>query len=251
MAVRHKQDEPVKAYLLGTLDERRSVALEQRFFVDPEYLKRIRTIETALIEDFLQNRLPAGDRKLFEERYLAVPQLAHRVAEVRAELVVRPHRPAWLRWSLAGAAAALVLAGGVGYLRVHPRAALPAAAVAKVAESGKVFTLRLTPGIMKDAEMRSVSMTAQPAGTVVRFVLELPGQNALAKYQTQLLAIAADGRRAPVWESREIRAAVTRGATVLSVDLDAGLMRPGLYLLRASSNDETLETYLFRVNPAR
>jgi hypothetical protein len=255
METRHIQDEPVRAYLLGTLDDRHAVALEEKYFLDHEFFGRVRKVETKLIEDFLQDRLSAGERRLFEQRYLAVPQLAQRVEELREEFakaprpVQAPRSLVW-RWSMAGVAVSLMLVAGVAYWRIPRQTTAHEAVLTHVARNLPLFTVRLTPGLIKGANAQSVVLATHPAGTV-RLLLDLPGRNASTDYQVQLMAVGAEGQRTGIWKSGTIRPAMVAGGSVLTVDVDAGLLRPGDYLAEAElPGGEVLETYLFHVNTA-
>src|SRR6266566_694368 len=75
--------EPVRAYLLGKLDDQTASVLEQRYFTDRSFFLRVREIETALIQDYVAGRLASTDKHLFENRYLTVPEMRRRLEEVR------------------------------------------------------------------------------------------------------------------------------------------------------------------------
>src|SRR5215472_7620670 len=100
---KHKRSEPVRAYLLGTIDEAEATKLEVGYFTDPSVLDWIQAVESTLIEDYLAGRLSPEDRRLFESRYLEVPALKQRLAEVRNQREIAlssPDRSSWtvLRW---------------------------------------------------------------------------------------------------------------------------------------------------------
>ena len=74
----------IRRYLLGDLDEAGAAALEDRYVADPALLENVRAAEDALIEAFLEGRLPPADRARFEAHYLASPVHRDRVAIARA-----------------------------------------------------------------------------------------------------------------------------------------------------------------------
>src|ERR1700736_2505587 len=82
--------EPVRAYLLGNLDEAASASLEERYFTERAWLLRIQEIETALINEYLDGGMSSPDRVMFERKYLCAPALLARVEEVRASRAVAP-----------------------------------------------------------------------------------------------------------------------------------------------------------------
>ena len=253
--MRHKLDEPVRAYLLGTLNDDHAAALEEKYFVDADFLGEIRNTETKLIQDYLANRLSASERRLFVKRYLGVPELARCVERVRQESAnsrQTGHRPRSTSWhlSLAGSHVELaprrrlcLLARAAGQGRPSRRTA------AQIARDLPVFTIRLSPGTIKGARARSVAIARRPAGTLVRLELDLAGENLAAEYQARLMAIDADGHRGRIWTSGIRRAVAAPGGGVLTVDVAASLLLPGDYLVEVGPPDRgTLETYLFRVN---
>jgi hypothetical protein len=252
--MRHKLDEPVRAYLLGTLNDDHAAALEEKYFVDADFLGEVRNSETKLIQDYLANRLSASERRLFVKRYLGVPELARCVERVRQESAnsrQTGHRPRSTSWhfSLAGAMLSLLLAAGFVYWREQPRRADPRGGLPQIARDLPVFTLRLSPGTIKGATAQSVAIARRPAGTMVRLELDLAGENLAADYQARLMAIDADGHRGTIWTSGIRRPVTAAGGGVLTVDVAASLLLPGDYLVEVGPPDRgTLETYLFRVN---
>jgi hypothetical protein len=257
--MQHKQEEPVRAYLLGTLDNHHAIALEEKYFEDPDFFSTIRNIETELIEDYLQDRLSAGDRRLFEKRYLEVPALARRVEEVREEFAnarQTAHRPspaAWRRsWavvSLAGVTLSLVLAGGVVFWRAKQHSMAAAVGLPRIARELPVITVRLTPGLLKGPSARSLAVTPHSSGAMVRLLLELPGRSSPGDYHAQLMAIGTDGQRNRIWTSGTLASESAPGGSVLTVDLGAGLIAPGDYVVEVRSlKNEVLDTYFLRMN---
>src|ERR1035441_7497471 len=61
--------------------------IEERYFTDRAFFLSVQSVETALIEDYLSERLSPSSKKRFESRYLAVPELRRRVDEVRKKQV--------------------------------------------------------------------------------------------------------------------------------------------------------------------
>jgi hypothetical protein len=254
MHMRHKQDEPVRAYLLGILDDRRAGALEEKYFLDRDFFGEVRDIETKLIHDYFEDRLSGSEKQLFEKRYLETPGLAHRLEEVREDYPsvrpIGPHpRSTVRRWSFAVATLSLLLIGGLAYWRARQLQADGGGGQTRIAHTLSVITVRLTPGLIKGAGTQSVTLAPPSAETVVRLLLELPGQNLTADYQARLMTIGADGHLTKIWTSGTLRSTTARGGGVLTVDVSANILQPGDYLVEAGRAErDTLEAYLFRVS---
>src|SRR5262245_18997209 len=60
-------------YLLGELSEPEREELEQHYFDDNEIFIKLVETEEQLIKDYLDDRLPRGERQLFEKHYLTLP----------------------------------------------------------------------------------------------------------------------------------------------------------------------------------
>lgn len=134
-----KQAGEMRRYLLGELPEAEQVALEARFFADPELLERFRETEHELVDGYVRERLPRAEREQFERSYLTMPGHQESVAFARELLRAADARPAaqpagslWERLAAAlrapqfalGAAAALILAllaGGAWVARERVR----------------------------------------------------------------------------------------------------------------------------------
>src|ERR1700733_14489213 len=86
METPHSLIEPVRAYLLGALDDREASELEVLYFCNPACLRLMNNVEESLIKDYFQNRLSQAEREQFETRYLEVPELRRKLEEVRARL---------------------------------------------------------------------------------------------------------------------------------------------------------------------
>lgn len=61
----------ITRYLLGELSEEERFALEERYFADQRVFEEVAAAETALVDDYVRGKLPAGTRLRFEQAYLA------------------------------------------------------------------------------------------------------------------------------------------------------------------------------------
>jgi hypothetical protein len=129
-----RDDRRLARYLLGLLSDEETERLDESSIVDDDIAWRLRTIENALVDDYVRGALPADIVGPFEARYLSS---SRRRAKVRfAERFVRtvdaaertdPSAPApserWIPWRtfwsfrVTAAAAALVLIVGALVLR--------------------------------------------------------------------------------------------------------------------------------------
>jgi hypothetical protein len=92
----------LKRYLLGELTPAEQVLVEERLFLDDEYLLRLQTLEDTLIDDYVYNELPSSEREKFETEFLSKPgrredlRIAHalrRYCAAEAEPVAFPSAP--------------------------------------------------------------------------------------------------------------------------------------------------------------
>jgi hypothetical protein len=242
---------PVRAYLLGTLNPAEAAAFEDRYFADDALFAELKMAENRLIADFLDGRLPPQDQKLFEARYLRIPELKRRLDDVRAS-----RRPATrLHFRLAWAAVALVLvtAGTVWYWQ-QPRNASPIL-TARSGVSGEVkppVVQYLVPFLAKGASGTPNRFAPPLPGTPVRLKLELPGRPDAVEASVSLHKLDAAGTRKSAWHSAApLRSTVAAAGQELSVLLPAGLLVRADYLLEVTTPDgSVIESYFFRVTDA-
>jgi hypothetical protein len=76
-------NEIIKQYLLNTLSEADRERFELEYFEDDELYQRLRMIEEELITDYIYDRLPASERRLFDEHYSVTPERCTRIEMAR------------------------------------------------------------------------------------------------------------------------------------------------------------------------
>ena len=130
----------ITQYLLGSLSEPQSVALEAECFADNDTFERVAAAENDLIDDYLRGKLSPGDHEKFVRHFLASPRRRERVQAARillqnmSSIVVadervrtsssgrRPFLSVFRKpdlrmgWVLAGAATLLLLLAGAWLL---------------------------------------------------------------------------------------------------------------------------------------
>jgi hypothetical protein len=226
--------------------------IEERYFTDSAFFLSVQSVETALIEDYLSERLSPSSKKRFESRYLAVPELRRRVDEVRRKQV-----PVQIvGWQLRGArlrlvAAALLLClGGSALWLYRDRMrlqSLPSSTVTRPI----LATIALSPGVLKGPGSRLAHLRASSERGDVRLVLELPGQSVGVVCSARVSAASADGAWKIVWSTPQpVWSTPSQGGQQLALILDASLLGRADYLVEVvGTNKPVQETYFFRVSP--
>src|SRR5215208_5874604 len=74
MSTSHDEQDPIRLYLLGNLDERGKDAFEQRLFADDEFLEEVMAAEDQLIDDFLTGDLTPYEVAMFEKNFLVTEE---------------------------------------------------------------------------------------------------------------------------------------------------------------------------------
>src|SRR5262249_55885412 len=126
-------------YLLGELSESEQIALEEKYFTDPQVFKQVLQIESKLVDAYARGQLSNEMREQFEQAYLNHPARLERVkfaraftarldeieaSTIRAGQSASPvswrqrllaalsgHRP-WVRFAMALATLLILLVGG-------------------------------------------------------------------------------------------------------------------------------------------
>jgi len=70
MSRRSEEQVLLRNYLLGDLDEVARERVEQRLLGDDDFAERLSEAEAALIDDYVFDALPAGERKSFDENFV-------------------------------------------------------------------------------------------------------------------------------------------------------------------------------------
>lgn len=281
----HIPIEAMRAYLLGTLSDDEAAALEQEYFVNRSLFLRIQSEETALIEDYLDGKLSPADKQRFEGRYLQIPDLQHKMAEVRSQRVaIREEKqpPVRFSWRLAVAAALVVgLALGIWLYRsrisqpeLRATGQLPTGVQSPVQPPATEHTLAailLSPGHTKGSGSTSVQLKQPAPGSTVHLILELPGQASSVQRSVRISVVKPDESRELVWnspgplmsvafrtpDSSYSNSSLHHGgplgnspgrSQMLSLSLPAAIFNPGDYVIETwTTTGRTHETYVYRV----
>ncbi|HEX8142362.1 MAG TPA: hypothetical protein VF553_07185 [Pyrinomonadaceae bacterium] len=88
MNKRSEDEAELKRYLLGELAEEERLVIEERLFLDSDYLLQLQAVEDDLVDDYVYDDLPASDRRNFETRFLSRPG---RDGDVRFARALKKH----------------------------------------------------------------------------------------------------------------------------------------------------------------
>jgi hypothetical protein len=242
--------ELVRSYLLGTSEENSAALIEERYFTDRAFFLFVQAVETALIEDYISDRLAPLTRSHFEQRYLKVPALQKRLEEVRG-MQVRPpaaKRAVPTTRLLLAAAVLLLCVGGALFWAYRDQTGLEPLPGSKPVRP-ILATLYLSPGIVKSEVSDQARLRAQTGKGDIRLVLELPGQPAPTFCAARLSVASPDGTWKNVWSTPRPVASTTLGnGQQLSLILDSSLLGRGDYEVEITGTDKQIqETYFFRV----
>ena len=84
MAADLNNEKLIARYLLGDLPEEQQVAIEDRAFVDKDYLALVTAVENDLIDEYVREELSPTERQQFERQFLASAERRERVEFAKA-----------------------------------------------------------------------------------------------------------------------------------------------------------------------
>lgn len=253
MRFQHIQTRTLRDYLLRTLPEVDADAIEQRYFADASFFNQLRKVEIELICDYLDNQLSGEQLKQFKTHYLQVDILKALVARVQQQrMAMRARRRRVVLLALASVMGCTVLAG-IAFFRFRRSHAAPTAAqVTSVASISSTITLTLMPGTSKGARSESQAITLPGQEKRVLLALELPGQESSAVYTARLRNADRSASPNNTWIRSGLRSVSVEGVQQVEVDLPAGFVEPGDYILELEMEGGLVrKTYQFRLIPAQ
>jgi hypothetical protein len=240
----------MRSYLLGTLEPECAGLIEERYFTDRNFFLFMQAAETALIQDYLAGQLAPLPRRLFEERYLKVPDLRRRVEEVRLGSAAKVESDASnfnAQMLLAAAIVVFCICGLTlwmfrGRLALEP---LPTTGVARPI----LATVALTPGITKAGSTETAQLVRTSAPGSFRFLLDIPGDPIPNFVFVRLSIFSPDGSARQIWSSgKPYWPERSPQGKQIMVLLESSLLTPGDFLIEVTGPDEQVrDSYLFRV----
>jgi hypothetical protein len=235
-------------YVLGTLPEEEQARLEEEFFRDDACFEHVLAVEDDLLHEYAQGGLSEDERGRLVERLVRTPAGQQRLARARALLdaLQEGRRTSAPRARWLPAAAAVLVAGGVGWLVAgrpsvdragvdptpSPLGAGPApngpSPVVSTPSAASVAALALAPGLSRaEAAPRRVTLSGSVA--MLRLALAVPDHGRHTDYRAVLLT--AEGPQA--WSGTGSR---TSPGTV-TVEVPAVRLAEGDYELILTATD--------------
>lgn len=243
--------EAVRSYLLGTVDEPGAASIEERYFTDRGFFLFVKTVETALIEDYLAGRLPDSLRSRFEQRYLRVPELRSRLEEIRNRRSVAPAQAFsahQARFLMAAAILLFCVGGAVLWFYFDHSRLIPLST--PKGPRPVLATITLSPGLMKGEVSTAGRLVLKPGSGDVQILLELPGQAQSAQCLADISIAPPNGGWNRIWSTpRPVWSTHSPGGQQVAILVDSSLLVRGDYLVEVIGVDSQVrETYTLRVS---
>jgi hypothetical protein len=279
-------DRSVIQYLLGATSGEETDRLDELSITDDEFASRLRSAENDLVDAYAKGELDGETLEQFKSFYLASISRLEKVRfaealetltnrSVAVPQMHRPPRPAWERvlfWSVAGAAAVLLLV--TGYLvqengrlqrefaqkREHPSAPeqrpqeLPkqpdsasATIPAEPRSAPRILAFVLSPQTRGTGSLAAISPLPGVDRVVFHLILE---SDDFPEYRVALKDPASNQI---IWRSAGLKAQPNGANRSVSVSLPADLFKPQNYALELTGippgrEAEFVSTYAFRVS---
>lgn len=259
-------------YWLGEMSVAERKSLEEQFFLEDDLFLRLMDAQDQLVNQYLDNRLPARERARFEQYFLTSPEQRENAA-LNAFLgtqkliapVSSPERKEswwaefWHAWrgnkALIAAAALVVLALAIApawiALRSHPETTAPLSSANSAIESGgNVFSLELSRDNLRDETNQRPQANLAAETRAVRLRMDA-GLDSYASYNAQLFRKGRES--AAVFSGTNLQAEKTAaGGAIVIWEIPSSRLQPGSYAvnldaLNENGSAERLGSYLFDV----
>jgi hypothetical protein len=243
----------VRRYVLGDLTDEESQRLEEEYFASDERFGQLLAVEEDLIDDFLQDRLSAGERQRFEARFMTTDRGRQKVA---AQKLAQAQRARSWKRVLPIAAAVMALAVGVAVFRqfVELRRQIDelqreVASLRSREQPSRtvesVFSIVLRSG---ERSAGSASTIMIPEDAAAADLWLLLARDAYPAYVAALQTV--DGRS--VWTSPPLASRNTNGSKAIVVRVPAASLEPTTYVVavggrKADGTLEPVEDFSFSV----
>ena len=265
-------EESLRHFLLGAVDDAERERIESRFLIDPEYKDLLLATEQSLIDDYLEERLPAQDKESFLLQYAGSPDQLQklRIAKLikeyaEAHSVVRPidSKPKW--WYVepklflriaAVVVIALLLIVWIQFRRSKPDARHLAIEreLASLNDSSSqaetlpgTLPLSVAPITLRDLEPQARFTPRQDIRILELHLLSVSNERS-AKYRA-VLSRSADSEQF----NFPVLSASTDNPQVIRLRVPTSVLTPGDYQIHLSSiaadgSVSSVEEYRFRVS---
>lgn len=244
-----EEDTAIGRYLLGqAIDEERS-AIQERLFRDEDFFDRVKVFEQDLIDAYVRGELSPADREQVKKTLLANPGARNDLAFSRALGAVasqatpskRRTRLTPARWLLI--AAVVVVAAGIGFLTLGPRAKnVPQDArvpqTQAPARQPVIYSTLLTPGVLRSGQ-KMKQVVAPPGTDIVQFQLDLESDRH-ASYS----AVLRTSSGVPVWQEEALAPQPDQS---LLCRVRASALKPASYEMALSAGGQVVAYYYFQI----
>lgn len=246
MATKAGDDNEIRRFLLGGLDEEARQGIERRLLADEDFYEELLFVEEELTDQYLNEELSADERRDFEGHFLSTPERRRKLSFAKSlgRYVAENSKDARAEVSEARTrltAAELIntptLGGRVlAFLTGHARAVRAGVAFATLvliagavwlarAPSPQTFvTINLSPAAVTRGEgdpATPVKLT--PDADALRILLTLPGPSQSSRFRVELEDEGGVGER---FEAER------QDAQTVSVTIPASRLRRGRYALK-------------------
>lgn len=237
-------------YLLRTLPAGGREALEERWMLDPALYEQLQAAEADLLDQYARGELSADVRARVETCLLGSPRQREKLlfAQTLQKALVVPRRSR-VSWRWIGAAAAIVILGGVTFTLARQIAMLrktaPEAVRASPPISPSVYVAEVPAGTNRDAGSPAAQVTVPKGTGVVRLDLELaPGD------EGQVFTASVTHAGQSVWSEGPIRAERRSFGFAAPVWIPAAAIPDGEFQIQLSAAGNPVDYYNFQVHRA-
>jgi hypothetical protein len=209
-------------FLLGRAGEAESAELKARMEIDAEFAQQAAIVEDDLVDEYVQGRLSEVDARDFRNHYMTGPERLQKVNFASALLQSANAERAGRRRAPALVGGVALIVGLLLGLALQPR-------------QGGLVRVALHPGMVR-AEANGATIVIPDGTAVVR--LELHTERAGAR-RASIRRLNSNS------DVLSVEIEPPAGA-VATVDVPAGILRPGEYLITAWSGEESVGRFYLR-----
>jgi hypothetical protein len=224
------------SYLLGELPEAESVQIEEQYLADEEALASLLAVEAELYDAYARDDMSPERQRRFEERFLATAAQRQRLVFSRA-LLQYPRRPqdakgiqaSRSRRFLPALAVAALLIVGVGLWKLASVKQPPPVTPITVERTPIVIPFALDAGLVRQGGNESTLDIPLNADSI-RLTLQLE-QDSRPPFEAKL----STPEGVEIWTSEPARAPELAGPRSVTLEIPAGLLARGHYILTLSA----------------
>jgi len=249
-------EERLKRYLLGELDQQEALELERKYLADDGLCEQLEMAAAELCDQYVGRELSLEHARRFETTFLSSPrrrellrlsQDLHRAARPIPAPSTVPASPAWL----SRVAALLVATLGVGWWvtgRLDRPPALPSPRSSPAVTGAGQVTATLLPGLHRTSD-RAPRVVVPLGSALVEVDAYIEAPPAFAPEDG--LAVLRSAAGAEVWRGEPLTLRRLPPDAVVRLRFPAADLRPGQYVLtlyvRGEQRQDELGSYRFKI----